>query len=246
MFDLNLQGKKAIVTGGSRGIGRAAVLALVEHGASVAAGYTRESPDSEALAGELASFDNGSHMVKADVSDEDSVMEMMAGVREAFGQIDIVVNNAGVVSHKMIDDLDMAEWHRVIDTNLTGTYLVVREALPAMSAGGSIINVTSAVGLKGMAARTHYTSSKAGVIGFTRSLAKEVGPKGIRANAIAPGIIETDQVGGLTEEGRARYEAMIAMKRLGQPNDIAGPILFLASNLSSYVNGETITVDGCI
>jgi 3-oxoacyl-[acyl-carrier protein] reductase len=115
-----------------------------------------------------------------------------------------------------------------------------------MSSGGSIINVTSAVGLKGMVARTHYTSSKAGIIGFTRSLAKEVGPKGIRANAVAPGIIETDQVGGLTEEGRARYQNMIGLGRLGQPDDIAGPILFLASDLSKYVNGETLTVDGCI
>jgi 3-oxoacyl-[acyl-carrier protein] reductase len=244
--DLNLKGKKALVTGGSRGIGRATVLALVQHGATVAAGYTRDSPDIESLSGELAAFGNGSHVVRADVSDEAGVIRMVGAVREQFGQIDVVVNNAGVVSHRTIDDLDLAEWHRVIDTNLTGTYLVVREALPAMVAGGSIINVTSAVGLKGMAARTHYTSSKAGVIGFTRSLAKEVGPRGIRANAIAPGIIETDQVSGLSDEGRARYMAMIAMQRLGRPDDIAGPILFLASDLSSYVNGETIVVDGCI
>jgi len=244
--DVDLQGKRALVTGGSRGIGRAVVMALASHGASVAAGHTRDTDEITSLGAELEAFGNDSHTVKADVSDEASVTAMVDGVAERFGGIDIVVNNAGVVSHKLIEDLDLAEWHRVIDTNLTSIFLVVQRALPSMSAGGSIINITSAVGLKGMPARTHYTSSKAGVIGFTRSLAKEVGPKGIRANAVAPGIIETDQVGGLTPEGLARYQNMIAMGRLGQPDDIAGPVLFLASDLSSYVNGETIVVDGCI
>ena len=245
-MDLDLKGKRALVTGASRGIGRAAALALAEHGASVAAGHTRDSDEVRSLAAELDAFGNDSHVVRADVSDEASVVGMVGSVRERFGRIDIVVNNAGVVSHRLLADLDMDEWRRVIDTNLTGLYVVVREALPAMSEGGSIINVTSAVGLKGMVARTHYTASKAGVIGFTRSLAKEVGPLGIRANAVAPGIIETDQVSGVTEEGRARYKSMIALGRMGRPDEIAGPILFLASDLASYVNGETLTVDGCI
>lgn len=245
-MDLDLTGKRALVTGGSRGIGRATVLALAGHGASVAAGYTRDSDEIRSLGEELDSFGNDSHVVQADVSDEASTVGMVASVRERFGRIDIVVNNAGVVSHRTIDQLDMDEWRRVIDTNLTGLFVVVREALPAMQEGGSIINVTSAVGLKGMVGRTHYTSSKAGVIGFTRSLAKEVGPRGIRANAVAPGIIATDQVGALTDEGRARYKAMIALGRMGEPAEIAGPILFLASDLSRYVNGETLTVDGCI
>jgi 3-oxoacyl-[acyl-carrier protein] reductase len=245
-MDLDLKGKRALVTGGSRGIGRASVLALASAGASVAAGYTRETDEIAALGKELEAFGNDSHTVRADVSDEASVAQMIDGVVDRFEKIDIVVNNAGVVSHKMIEDLDLAEWHRVLDTNLTSIFLVVQHALPSMPSGGSIINITSAVGLKGMQARTHYTASKAGIVGFTRSLAKEVGPRGIRANAVAPGIIETDQVGGLTEEGRARYQNMIAMGRLGQPDDIAGPVLFLASDLSSYVNGETIVVDGCI
>jgi NAD(P)-dependent dehydrogenase (short-subunit alcohol dehydrogenase family) len=244
--DLDLTGKKALVTGGSRGIGRAIVLALASNGASVAAGYTRESDDIRSLGAELETFGNDSHTTQADVSDEASATAMVDSVAERFGGIDILVNNAGVVSHKMIEDLDMAEWRRVIDTNLTSIFVIVQRTLPHMPSGGSIINITSAVGLKGMPARTHYTSSKAGIIGFTRSLAKEVGPKGIRANAVAPGIIETDQVGGLTEEGRARYQNMIGLGHLGQPDDIAGPVLFLASNLSSYVNGETLTVDGCI
>jgi NAD(P)-dependent dehydrogenase (short-subunit alcohol dehydrogenase family) len=243
---VDLKGKRALVTGGSRGIGRAAVLALAGAGASVAAGYSRDSEDSRSLEAELEAFGNDSHTVRADVSDEASAVAMVDGVIERFGRLDIVVNNAGVVSHRLIEDLDLAEWRRIIDTNLTSIFLVVQRALPSMEAGGSIINITSAVGLKGMVARTHYTASKAGVIGFTRSLAKEVGPKGIRANAIAPGIIETDQTSGLTAEGRARYQNMIGLGRLGRPDEIAGAVLFLASDLSSYVNGETLTVDGCI
>jgi 3-oxoacyl-[acyl-carrier protein] reductase len=245
-MDLDLTGKRALVTGGSRGIGRAIVLALASHGASVAAGHTRESDDIGSLRSELEKFDNDSHTVQADVSDESSAVAMVEQTAERFGGLDVVVNNAGVVSHKMLADLDMDEWRRVIDTNLTSMFVVCQHAVAAMTSGGSIINITSAVGLKGMQARTHYTASKAGVVGFTRSLAKEIGPKGMRANAVAPGIIETDQVGGLTDEGRARYQAMIGLGRLGQPDEIAGPVLFLASDLASYVNGETLTVDGCI
>jgi 3-oxoacyl-[acyl-carrier protein] reductase len=245
-MDLELGGRRVLVTGGSRGIGRAAVLALAEQGASVAAGYTTESDAVQGLARELEAFGNDSHVVRADVSDPDQVAAMVDSVRTRFEHIDILVNNAGVVSHRTLDDLDVAEWRRVIDTNLTGLYLVTRAVVPAMPSGGSIINVTSAVGLRGMVARTHYTASKAGVIGFTRSLAKEMGPRGIRANAIAPGIIETDQVAGLTDEGRARYSGMISLGRLGQPDEIAGAILFLASDLSAYVSGETIIVDGGI
>jgi NAD(P)-dependent dehydrogenase (short-subunit alcohol dehydrogenase family) len=244
--ELDLKGKRALVTGGSRGIGKAIVLQLAQHGASVAAGYTRDSDEIKALDKELAAFGNDSHVVQADVSDPAAVEAMVQGVRDRFDQIDIVVNNAGVVSHRTIEDLDLAEWDRVLNTNLKGIFMVVKAALPAIPEGGSIINITSAVGLKGMVARTHYTSSKAGVIGFTRSLAKEVGPRGIRVNAVAPGIIETDQVSGLTEEGKARYKNMIGLGRIGQPDDIAGPVLFLASDLSRYVNGETLVVDGCI
>jgi 3-oxoacyl-[acyl-carrier protein] reductase len=244
--ELGLKGKRALVTGGSRGIGRGIVLALAQHGVSVAAGYSRETDEIKALNSELEQFGNDSHVVQADVSDPASVDGMISSVAERFGQIDVIVNNAGVVSHRTIEDLDLAEWHRVIDTNLTSLYLVVKSALPSMGSGGSIINITSAVGLKGMVARTHYTASKAGVIGFTRSLSKELGPRGIRVNAVAPGIIETDQVSGLSEEGRGRYQNMIALGRLGQPDDIAGPVVFLASDLSKYVSGETLTVDGCI
>jgi len=245
-MDLGLAGKKALVTGGSRGIGRGIVLALAREGASVAACYNRESEAVTSLAAELEEFGNDSHVAQANVGDEADVQRLVSSVRDRFGRIDILINNAGVVSHAPIDKLDLAEWRRVIDTNLTGIYLVTKAALEAMAAGGSIINVTSAVGMVGMIGRTHYTASKAGIIGFTRSLFKEVGPRGIRVNNIAPGIIETDQVSGLTPEQRDRYANLSALKRLGGPDDIAGVAVFLASDLSRYVSGVTINVDGGI
>lgn len=245
-MDLELTGKKALVTGGSRGIGRAIALALARQGVSVAAGYRRESDDTRTLAAELTAFDNDSHLVQADVGDEDAVEGLARDVRERFGRVDVLVNNAGVVSHRMLEDMDLAEWERVIRINLTGLFLVTHAVLDLLPSGGSVINVTSAVAMRGMAARTHYTASKAGIIGFTRSLCKELGPRGIRVNGIAPGIIETDQTTGLTEEGRARYGKLTALGRLGEPDEIAGAALFLASDLSRYVSGVTFNVDGGI
>lgn len=245
-MDLELTGKKALVTGGSRGIGRAIALALAEQGVSVAAGYRRESDDTASLADALAAFDNDSHLVQADVGDEAAVEGMARDLRERYGRLDILVNNAGVVSHRTLDQMDLAEWDRVLRINLTGLFLVTHAVLDLLPSGASVVNVTSAVAMRGMPARTHYTASKAGIIGFTRSLCKELGPRGIRVNGIAPGIIETDQTAGLTDEGRARYGKLTALGRLGEPGEIAGAALFLASDLSRYVSGVTFNVDGGI
>ena len=245
-MDLGLGGKKAIVTGGSRGIGRAIVLGLARSGAPVAAVYQRHSEAVESLSAELKAMGGDSYAAQADVSDERSVASMVQGVRERFGRIDTLVNNAGVVSHRTLADLDLAEWKRIIDVNLTSIYLVTKAVVPAMPSGASIINLTSAVADRGMIGRTHYTASKMGIIGFTRSLSKEMGPKGIRANAVAPGIIETDQASGLNPEQRARYAGLAALNRLGQSEDLVGICLFLASDLSLFISGQTIKVDGGI
>ena len=245
-MDLGLAGKKAVVTGGSRGIGRAIVLALARSGASVAAVYQRQSEAVDSLAAELKTIGGDSCTVQADVSDEAAVNRMVAGLKERWGRIDTLVNNAGVVSHKTLSDLDLAEWRRIIDVNLTSIYLVTKAVVPAMPAGSSIINLTSAVADRGMIGRTHYTASKMGIIGFTRSLCKEMGPKGIRANAVAPGIIETDQASGLNAEQKARYAGLAALNRLGKSEDLAGIVLFLASDLSQFISGQTIKVDGGI
>jgi 3-oxoacyl-[acyl-carrier protein] reductase len=222
------------------------VLGLAQDGASVAACYNRESDDVKRLRGELEEIGGDSYLAQADVSDPGSAETFVREATERFGGLDILINNAGVVSHQMIEDLDLDEWHRVIDTNLTAVYLITKAALPAMSDGGSIVNITSAVAMRGMPGRTHYISSKAGLIGFTRALCKEVGRQGIRVNALAPGIIETDQTAGLDEAGRARYSGLAALNRLGASEEIASVALFLASDLASFVSGVTLNVDGGI
>ncbi len=245
-MDLEIGGKLVLVTGGSRGIGRAIVLGLARSGASVGACFNRESEDVARLRRDLGEIGGASYLEQADVSNPESVDAFVGGAREKFGRLDAVINNAGVVSHKLIGDLDLEEWRRVIDTNLTAAYLVIKAALPAMGPGGSIINITSGVAMRGMPARAHYISSKAGMIGLTRALCKELGPRGIRVNAIAPGIIETDQTAGLDEAGRQRYSSLAALARLGAPEEIANAVFFLTSDLSSFVSGQTINVDGGI
>lgn len=245
-MDLHLAGKRAIVTGGSRGIGRAIALALAEHGVAVAACYHQESEAVNSLAAELKGFNSESFVIKTDVSSEEDVARLAQDVRQRFDRLDILVNNAGVVSHTPLDKMTLTEWRRVLDTNLTSMYLVTQAVQNLLTEGSSIINISSAVAAVGMPGRTHYTASKSGVIGFTRSLCKELGPRAIRANAIAPGIIDTDQASGLSPEMRTRYAALAALNRLGQPADIADVALFLASDLSAFVSGVTINVDGGI
>lgn len=245
-MELGLRDKRAVVTGGSRGIGRAIVLGLAEAGASVAACYNRESDDVERLRGELEAIDGKSYLTRANVADEGSVRGFIGEAGERFGGLDIVINNAGVVSHAMLGDLELGEWHRVLDTNLTAVYLVCKTAVPHMTEGGSIVNVTSAVAMRGMPARTHYISSKAGLIGMTRALCKELGGGGIRVNAVAPGIIETDQTAELDEAGRKRYSGLAALNRLGGPSEIADAVLYLASDRASFISGVTLNVDGGI
>jgi 3-oxoacyl-[acyl-carrier protein] reductase len=245
-MDIDLTGKSALVTGGSRGIGRGIAVAFGEHGASVVACYMNETDAVRELGDQLGGMPGGGNVAQVDVTDEGSVKSLVDDTVERYGKIDVLVNNAGAVSHKMLADLDYDEWRRVLDTNLTSMYLVTRAAAAVMPEGGSIINVGSGVAMVGMPARTHYGSSKAGVIGFTRALTKELGPRGIRTNTITPGIIETDQVAGLTPEQRTRYESMASLGRLGQPEDIAAVALFLASDMSSFVSGATIAVDGGI
>ncbi|MCW3027696.1 MAG: short-chain dehydrogenase [Solirubrobacterales bacterium] len=244
-MDLELSGKHALVTGGSRGIGRAIVLGLARQGVRVAGCYHTDSDAVQGLRAELDEIGNGSFMIQADVANETSVKALLDEVRARLRRVDILVNNAGVVSHAMLD-MELEEWQRVLDTNLTGMFLITRAAVPHMPDGGSIINITSAAAMVGMVARTHYTASKAGVMGFTRSLCKELGPRQIRANAIAPGIIETDQVSGLSDEQHKRYEGLAALGRLGDAVDVADVALFLASDLSRFVSGVVLNVDGGI
>jgi 3-oxoacyl-[acyl-carrier protein] reductase len=245
-MDIDLSGKSALVTGGSRGIGKAIALAYAQHGAATVACYMNETDAVRELGEELGGLPGGGYVAQVDVTDEDSVRRVVSEAADKLGKIDVLVNNAGAVSHKMLTDLDFAEWNRVLNTNLTSMYLVTKAVAEVMPEGGSIINIGSGVATVGMPARTHYGSSKAGVIGLTRALTKELGPRKIRTNQINPGIIATDQVAGLTPEQRARYESMASLGRLGEAEDIANVALFLASDLSSFVSGAVIAVDGGI
>ena len=243
---LELKGKRALVTGASRGIGRAVVMQLAERGAVVAATYHQDHAAATRLRVDLAELDEEHLVIQADVADAAAARRAIALATERFERIDILVNNAGVISHRSLEQLPPHEWRRVVDTNLTGAYLVTREAVDHMAEGGSIVIVTSAVALRGMPDAAHYTASKAGLIGLTRALCKELGPRGIRVNAVAPGIIETDQASDLGGSARARYEAMTSLRRLGTAHEVADAVLFLASDMSSYVSGLTLVVDGGI
>jgi 3-oxoacyl-[acyl-carrier protein] reductase len=245
-MDLNLGGKHALVTGGSRGIGRAIALALAEQGVSVAACYHTASEAVSSLATELKGYGTESYVVQADISNRESVAHLAESVRQRFGKLNILVNNAGIISHIPLAAMEFDQWQQVIATNLTSLYLVTHATQDLLVEGGSIINIGSAVATIGIPARTHYTAAKAGVVGFSRSLCKEMGGRGIRVNVIAPGVIDTHQAAGLSAQQRERYAAMAALGRLGQGDDIAGVALFFASDLSRFVSGTTINVDGGI
>jgi 3-oxoacyl-[acyl-carrier protein] reductase len=241
---ISLQGKKALVTGGSRGIGRTIVLALAEAGADVIACYRTESEHVESLARELKATGGDHHLIRADVSQEEDVTQLLAEVGTRFGSLDVVVNNAGAISHIPFEKLPTAEWHRVIDTSLTAAYLTVQHALPLFGETASVINIGSRSATVGIPLRAHYTAAKAGLIGLTRSMAKELGGRGIRINVVAPGVIATEAE--LPAEIIARYENLTALRRLGTTQEIAGAVLFLASDLSGYITGEVLNVDGGI
>ncbi|GAA2411505.1 SDR family NAD(P)-dependent oxidoreductase [Actinomadura vinacea] len=244
MTDNSFTGKNALVTGGTRGIGRAVALALAGAGANVAVCYRADAEAAAKLEAELAGTP-GKHLVlQADIADAAQVRTLLDEVGGRFGGLDVVVHNAGLISHVPIDDLEPAEWHRILDSNLTGMYLVARASLALLRDGGSIVGIGSKVALVGISQRTHYTAAKAGLIGFVRSLSKELGPRGIRVNLVAPGITETDQAAHLPPEQRERYQTMTALKRLGQADEVADVVLFLAGPQSRYVTGETINVDG--
>jgi 3-oxoacyl-[acyl-carrier protein] reductase len=239
---VDLTGKKALVTGGTRGIGRAVTRTLAAAGADVVACYRQDGEHIDALTRELQETGGEHHLVRADVSDPAQVDSLLAECGRRYGALDVVVNNAGVISHEPFERLAVAEWHRVLDTSLTAAYLVVQKALPWLRSGASVVNVGSRVATVGIPLRAHYTAAKAGLIGLTRSLCKELGPRGIRVNLVAPGVIDTGAE--LSAEARARYEGMTALRRLGDPADVAAVVCFLASDLAGYLTGATIQVDG--
>lgn len=238
--------KNVLVTGGTRGIGLAIVRALSGAGANIVTCYRQDEAAAARLESELNETSGDHYVIKADVSNPEEAERLASECRNRLGSLDALVNSAATISHVPFADLPLAEWQRVIDTNLTAVAYVIQRTLPLMTRGASIINIGSRAATVGIPMRAHYTAAKAGLIGLSRSLCKELGPDGIRVNVVAPGVIATEDAADLSPETLARYRSITALGRIGQPEEVAGAVLFLVSDLSAYVTGETLHVDGGI
>jgi 3-oxoacyl-[acyl-carrier protein] reductase len=241
-----LQGKTALVTGASKGIGRSIALKYAEHGANVAFTYLSSVEQGQALEAELASKGVKAKGFRSDASDYAQAEKLINDVVAEFGTLDILVNNAGITMDNLLMRMTEEMWDKVISVNLKSCFNTVKAATKPMmkQRGGSIINMTSVVGLKGNAGQANYAASKAGIIGFTKSVALELGSRGIRSNAIAPGFIETEMTGKLDEKTVQSWRDAIPLKRGGKPEDVADACVFLGSDMSSYITGQTLQVDG--
>ena len=243
---LDMSGKTALVTGAGRGIGRATAIKLGAAGAKVAINYNASEAQAQEVVAAIREAGGEAQAVKADVSKADEVDAMVNGLVKEWGKIDILVNNAGITRDNLMMRMSQDEWDAVIDTNLRSAYFCTKAVLRSMlrNRWGRIISLSSVVGLTGNAGQANYAAAKAGLIGFTKSVAREVGGRNITANAIAPGFIETDITAGLPEELKASMLKTIPADRYGQPEDIANAVVFLASDLAAYINGQVLNVDG--
>jgi 3-oxoacyl-[acyl-carrier protein] reductase len=242
---LGLRGRTALVTGGSRGLGRAIVDAFAAAGMSVVT-CCRNKETADELTDALRELPGEHQVVPADITDPAGVAALIATAQQHLGHVDVLVNNVGASGVAPVADLSTERWSAVIDGNLTATFLVTQAALPLMPDGGRIITISSALSLRGLAERAHYTAAKASLIGLTRSLCKELSPRRIRVNLVEPGLIDTPDKRKMPPPMQEHYKSLIALGRLGPPAEIAGAVLFLASDLAAYVNGTSITVDGGI
>jgi 3-oxoacyl-[acyl-carrier protein] reductase len=237
----SLEGKVALVTGGSRGIGAAISRELAEAGSRVAVNYRAGQEAAEALAGEIAGL-----AVQADVSSADEVQGLVERVESEFGDLDILVNNAGITRDTLIARMSDEDWETVIDTNLRGTFNTARAVARKMlrRRSGAIVNLSSVVGVHGNPGQANYAASKAGIIGLTKALARELGSRGVRVNAIAPGYISTELTDVLNDEQRGLILANTPLARLGEPEDVARAVRFLCSDEAAFITGEVLLVDG--
>ncbi len=241
-----LDGKVALVTGGSRGIGAAICTELAAAGATVAVNYVRNAEAAERVCAEVAAAGGTAHAVAGDVSGGEAARALVAGVEESIGPVEILVNNAGITRDNLIMKLSAEDWQQVIDTNLAGAFFTCQAVSRPMlkRRSGAIVNVSSVVGVHGNAGQTNYAASKAGLIGLTKSLAKELGSRGVRVNAIAPGYITTEITAGLPEAARDAILAGTPLGRLGEPADVARAVRFLVSDAASFITGDVLAVDG--
>ena len=241
-----LDGKTALVTGASRGIGRAIALRLAAEGASVAINYAGNTAKAEETKAAIEAAGGKAALFQADVSDSAQVEQMVAAVMEAFGTIDILVNNAGITRDGLLMRMKEEDFDAVLDTNLKGIFHVTKAVSKLMmkKRAGRIVNMASVVGIMGNAGQTNYAAAKAGVIGFTKSAAREFAARGITVNAVAPGFIATDMTAAMPEKAKEMTLAAIPLRRMGEPEDVANAVAFLVSDQASYITGQVVKVDG--
>ncbi|TFB23243.1 3-oxoacyl-[acyl-carrier-protein] reductase [Filobacillus milosensis] len=241
-----LDGKVALVTGASRGIGRAIALELAKNGANVVVNYAGSKDKAEAVVKEIEGLGQQAVAVQANVSSADDVKQMVKTTTDQFGAIDILVNNAGITRDNLLMRMKEDEFDDVIDTNLKGVFNCIKAVTRPMmkQRGGKIINLASVVGVSGNPGQANYVAAKAGVIGMTKSVAKELAARNINVNAVAPGFITTDMTDALSDEAKQAMNDLIPLNRLGEPEDVAHVVRFLASKDAEYITGQTIHVDG--
>jgi 3-oxoacyl-[acyl-carrier protein] reductase len=243
---MNVQDKVVLVTGASKGIGRAIAVALAQSGAQVAFTYLSSVEKGQALEAELTALGTKAKGYRSDASDYTQAEELITQVLADFGKLDGVVNNAGITRDGLLMRMSEQQWDEVININLKSVFNLTKAAIkPMMKAkAGSIVNITSVVGIRGNAGQANYAASKAGIIGFTKSVALELGSRNIRSNAVAPGFIETEMTGALDEKVVAGWAEQIPLKRVGKAEDVAAAVQFLLSDSSAYITGQVLQVDG--
>ena len=238
--------KVAFITGGSRGIGKEVALKFADNGYNIVINYVSDKTDTQELEKEFTKRGVEALIIKADVTNTEQIENLVKEVIEKFGKIDVLVNNAGVTKDNLLMRMSEEEFDKVVEVNLKGTFIVTKAVIKYMmkKRSGSIINLSSVVGVAGNAGQANYSASKAGIIGFTKSVAKELASRNIRANAVAPGFIETDMTAVLSDSVKENIHNQIPLKRMGSAKEVANLIYFLGSDESSYITGQTINIDG--
>ena len=241
-----MSARVALVTGGSRGIGRAVAEHLAADGHRVVVNFVRSKDEAQAVVGAISEAGGEAIAVGADVSTEDGVAALFASVEESLGPVEVLVNNAGVVRDNLLLRMSADDWDDVLAVNLRSVYLCTKTALRPMlkARWGRVVSITSVSGLSGNPGQANYAAAKAGIVGFTKSVAKEVGSRGITVNAVAPGFIETDMTSGIEAAGRELAQAQISVGRFGTPQEVSAAVGYLASEQAAYITGQVLVVDG--